>query len=283
MRRPSRQTAIYLALLAGSFIVAVTAGWTSFGAQIDNDAYDWMFRLYQPRPWQTESILLAIDEPSLNAYGGVSHLRKPLAEALERISAVSPKTVAVDLILADNTDPGTDARLEAAMRGTRNLVLACQLLPDGSAWEDPLPRFRAHAAALGHVHAEPDELDSVGRKIPLEKATAHDRRWALSLEAYRLSRGAQIVESPTDLEIGGRVIPSARAGGRLMRIRYVPPGMSIPRVSLKTLLDHPQLADLLRQSGIRGGDRADRRARLALYSLLRWQAHGRRRNPRQCF
>ena len=147
MRRPSRQTAIYLALLAGSFIVAVTAGWTSFGAQIDNDAYDWMFRLYQPRPWQTESILLAIDEPSLNAYGGVSHLRKPLAEALERIPAVSPKTVAVDLILADNTDPGTDARLEAAMRGTRNLVLACQLLPDGSAWEDPLPSFRAHAAS----------------------------------------------------------------------------------------------------------------------------------------
>jgi len=242
MRRPSRQTAIYLALLAASFTVALTAGWSSFGAQIDNDAYDWMFRLYQPRPWQTESILLAIDEPSLNAYGGVSHLRKPLAEALDLISAVSPRTVAVDLILADNTDPGIDARLEAAMRGTRNLVLACQLLPDGSAWEDPLPRFRAHAAALGHVHAEPDELDSVGRKIPLEKATAHDRRWALSLEAYRLSRGAQIVESPTDLEIGGRVIPSARAGGRLMRIRYVPPSMTIPRVSLKALLDHPQLA-----------------------------------------
>ena len=234
---------MYLALLAGSFVVALTASWTSLGKQIDSDAYDWMFRLYTPRPWRTESILLAIDQPSLNAYGGISHLRKPLADALARISAVSPRTVAVDLILVDQTDPNIDARLEAAMRGTRNLVLACRLLPDGSAWEDPLPPFRAAATALGHVHAEPDSLDTVARTLPLEKATQHDRRWALALEAYRVSRGAQILESPTDLDIGGRVIPSTRESGRLMRIRYRPPSMkAIPRVSLKALLDDPTLA-----------------------------------------
>jgi signal transduction histidine kinase len=244
MQRVSRQSAIYWALLAVSFAVAVGASWTSFGAQIDNDAYDWMFRLYRPPTWTTESILLAIDEPSLNAYGGVPGLRKPLAEALRLISTASPKTVAVDLILADNTDPAIDARLEEALRATRNLVLACQLLPDGAAWEDPLPRFRAQAAALGHVHAEPDELDSVGRSLPLEKAANHDRRWALSLEAYRLSRvpGVQIMESPADLDVGGRLIPSTRAGGRLMRIRYVPPSMHIPRVSLRALLNDPRRA-----------------------------------------
>jgi signal transduction histidine kinase len=242
MRRLSRQSAIYLALLAASFLLALTASWTSFGAQIDNDAYDWMFRLYSPPPWQPESILLAIDEPTLNAFGGVSHLREPLARALEEIAAASPKTVAVDLILADNTDPAIDERLEAAMRATPNLVLACQLLPDGSAWEDPLARFRGRAVALGHVHAEPDELDSVGRTLPLEKATGQERRWALSLEAYRVSRGARIVESPTDLDVGGRIIPSSRAGGRLMRIRYAPPSVRIPRVSLKALLEDPRLA-----------------------------------------
>ena len=242
MQRASRQTAIYWALLAASFAVALTASWTSFGAQIDNDAYDWMFRLYQPPAWQPESILLAIDEPSLDAYGGIPGLRKPLAEALDLISAASPKTVAVDLILADDTDPGVDARLEEALHATHNLVLACQLLPDGSAWEDPLERFRAQAAALGHVHAEPDELDSVGRSLPLEKAANHDRRWALSLEAYRLSRGGkvvQIVESPDDLNVAGLRIPSRRAGGRLMRIRYVPPNVHIPRVSLLALLHDP--------------------------------------------
>ena len=241
MQRVSRQSLTYWALLAASFAVALIASWF-VGTQIDNDAYDWMFRLYRPPAWKTESILLAIDEPSLNAYGGVPGLRKPLAEALERISTASPKAVAVDVILTDPGDPQTDARLAAAMAATRNLVLACQLLPDGSAWEDPLPLFAAHAAALGHVHAEPDELDSVGRSLPLEKVANHDRRWALSLEAYRVSRGATIVESPTDLEVGGRLIPSTRAGGRLMRIRYVPPSMPIPRVSLLALLNDPSRA-----------------------------------------
>src|SRR5580692_855384 len=187
--RMSRQSAIYWALLAASFALALTASWTSFGAQIDNDAYDWMFRHYQPPDWQPESILLAIDEPSLNAYGGVPGMRQPLAQALELISQAAPKAVAVDVILADNTDPAIDARLEDALHATRNLVLACQLMPDGAKWEDPLPRFRAQAAALGHVHAEPDELDSVGRSLPLEEAANRDRRWALSLEAFRLSRG----------------------------------------------------------------------------------------------
>ena len=244
MHRVSRQSAIYWALLAASFAVALTASWT-FGAQIDNDAYDSMFRLYQPPAWQPESILLAIDEVSLNAYGGVRGMRKPLAEALERISAVSPKAVAVDVILTDAGDHETDARLAAAMAATLHLVLACQLLPDASVWEDPLPLFAVHAAALGHVHVEQSEqLDSVGRSLPLEEISGRVRRWALSLEAYRVSRGAAILESPGDLDVGGRLIPAARAraSGRLMRIRYAPLSMTIPRVSLKALLDDPRRA-----------------------------------------
>src|ERR1017187_8268242 len=133
MQRPSRQNAIYWALLAASFAMALTASWTSFGAQIDNDAYDWMFRLYQPPTWQPESILLVIAEASLTPWGGLPALRKPLAEALRLISAASPKTVAVDLILTDKIDPAIDARLEEALRATRNLVLACQLLQIGRA------------------------------------------------------------------------------------------------------------------------------------------------------
>jgi signal transduction histidine kinase len=248
MQRPGRQSAIYWALLAAAFAVALIASWTSFGAQIDNNAYDRMFRIYQPPPWQPESILLAIDEASLNAYGGVAGMRKPLAQALDLLSKVSPKAVAVDIILADNMDPATDAHLEQALRATANLVLACELisLPGGSVWEDPLPRFGALAAALGHVHAEPDEFDSVSRSLPLEKAEkadGHRRRWALALEAYRLSHGGgPILESPDDLQVANRVIPSSRAAGRLMRIRYAPPSVTIPQLSLQDLIDHPQLA-----------------------------------------
>src|ERR1017187_1191437 len=313
MQRPSRQNAIYWALLAASFAMALTASWTSFGAQIDNDAYDWMFRLYQPPTWQPESILLVIDEVSLNAYGGLPGLRKPLAEALRLIAAVSPKTVAGELILTDKIDPAIDARLEEALRATRNLVLACQLLPDSAAWEDPLPRFRAQATALGHVHAEPDELDSVGRSLPLEKVANRDRRWALSLEAYRLSRGGgpnvQIVESPTDLDIGGGGVPPPPARGRPLRpcssapfahlsryrgardplhARWRTPHAHSLRAALHAHSAHfapgaaqrsPPRLRVLRQGRIRRRDRAERGQGLDVYSLLHARADGGRRNP----
>ncbi len=230
-------------MLAGGFVVAVAASWTGLGAQMDNNAYDFMFRLHRPRPWQTETILLTIDELTLQAVHGIRGIRAPLARGLEAIAKAPPKAVAIDLIFADESNPADDARLEAAFRATPNLVLPCELIQQGKLWEDPLPRFGRYAAGVGHVHAQPDDLDAVSRAIPLEKATDRERRWALPLEAYRVSRGATIVESPNDLQVGGVLIPSRYAEGRLMRIRYVPPGMPpIPQVSLKDLLADERLA-----------------------------------------
>jgi CHASE2 domain-containing sensor protein len=46
-----------------------------------------------------------------------------------------------------------------------------------------------------------------------------------------------------DVEVGGLVIPARRTDdGRIMRVRYVPPGVTIPKVSLVRLLDDPSLA-----------------------------------------
>jgi len=240
--RPSlnwKSAAAYVGLLAAAFVVAVAGSWL-FGSQVDNYAYDHMFRLYQPKPWQPQSALLAIDERTLAACGGLGGIRKPLAQGLRLVAAAAPKAVAVDVLLADENDPNVDAALAEALRATPNLALSSQLLPDG--WEDPLEKFR-RGAALGHVHAQPDK-DAVDRAIPLEKRSGRARRWALSLEAFRLSRGGgPITESPRDLETGGALIPVPASGdGRLMRVRFPPPGMAIPRVSLKGLLDNPALA-----------------------------------------
>jgi signal transduction histidine kinase len=244
MRRLGGKNGIYVTLLGGSFVVALVASWIPLGVQIDNNAYDWMFRLYRPQPWATESILLAIDQPTLNDFGGQRNLRRTLAQGLEIVSTAAPKAVAVDVILADDQeDPATDARLEGALRRIRKLVLPCQLLGNGEAWENPLPHFKRWAAGLGHIYAEPDLLDSVTRAIALEKATARERRWALSLETFRISRDATILESPSDLRVGDTIIPSRRADGRMMRIRYIPQNMPpVPSVSIKDLIDTPQLA-----------------------------------------
>jgi signal transduction histidine kinase len=235
-----RRRLAYIGLLAAAFLIAVGASW-KFGVQVDNRSYDEMFRLYQPRPWATESIILAIDEPTLLAEGGMLHIRASLAQALRLVNAASPKAVAVDVILADAGNPGENQQLADSFRQTPHLVLASELIDDPPRWEDPRPEFSRWAASLGHVYAQPDDADSVTRVIPLDKHAGHEQRWAMALEAFRVSRAATIVESPSDLQVDGTLIPFKRTGdGRLMRVRYSPPGRKLERVSLKRLLDEPR-------------------------------------------
>lgn len=239
----SAYLALVLLVLASAFL-SLRVGWTAFGRQIDEYAYDFLFRLEPPAPWQPSSVILAIDEETLNKYDGLIGMRAALADGLEKIRPAHPAAVAVDLILAEPGD--ADDRLEAAFAGAPGLVLSCDMRPDGRSWEDPVERFRKHAAAVGEVHADLDKYDAVSRDIPLEKAAGHDRRWALSLEAFRVSRGAEILETPDDLTVGGVRIPSAIASGRTIRIRYIPPDASprnrIPQVSIAALDRDPSLA-----------------------------------------
>lgn len=235
----------YLAALALAFLLALAGGW--LGAQVNNYAYDWLFRRYAPGVQRPQSALLVVDENTLSRMGGVRRLRDILAAGLERLVAARPRAVALDVTLPDEGEPGADARLEAALANLPNLILPCELVEGGRRWEDPHPRFRRHAVALGHVHADPDPLDNVTRRIPLAKAAGRDRRWALALEAFRLARGAPaVIETPEELEVGSLVIPTGRDPVRPMRIRYLPPGPEglsrIPRVAIADLVSHPERA-----------------------------------------
>ena len=237
MRSARWRKAGYFALLATCFTVAVVAGFTELARKVDGNAYDWMLSLHSAYGRQAQSIVIAIDESALKKIGGMRGLRPAVAEALE-VLAGRPSVVAADLILAD-ADPPNDAMLERAFAKTRNLVLASDLTPAG--WEEPIEGFRRHAAAIGHVHAEPDP---VSRYIPLEKASKdHQRRWALALEAYRLHTGAQeVIESPREIGIGGVRIPADRQQARPLLIRYRTANSSIPRISLVEILERPELA-----------------------------------------
>jgi len=231
-------------LLAAAFVLAWLGSWRFFRSQLDNAAYDANFRWYQPKPWQPQSAILAIDEATLKKYEGM-HIRKPLADALRLIAAVHPTAVAIDITLTDRgDDPADDLALQEAFCATPHLVLNALLMDEPVKWEDPKPEFARCATAIGHVHAEPDDNDSVTRSISLEKYIGWDRRWALAFEAFRLSRGGEVtLEHPGSVDVGGVTIPAKRTdAGRIMRVRYVPPGMTIPTVSLKRLLDDPSLA-----------------------------------------
>lgn len=230
----------YLAILASATAIAVVAGFTGFASRIDNYAYDFLFGMYSRDAWKPESLVLAIDEDTLKEYGGMARVRNIVADALEMIAPAGPRAVPIDIVLSDAGDPEDSARLETAMAKTRNLVLPCERVQNR--WDDPIPRFAKHAAALGHIHADDQaSRDGVSRQLPLEKVAPRDRRWALSLAAFQQARGGgPIIESPDDVEVAGVTIPAARRGGdRLLRIRfpeYTPP------LSVAALKRDPSLA-----------------------------------------
>lgn len=239
MRFWRNSAAAYVGLLAGAFVVAVLGSWL-IGLSIDQSAYDEMLRRSRPTSRQPESALLVIDERTLDAIpGGDDSFRRALAQALSLVAAAKPKAVAVDVLLTKPKDPAGDRQLAAAFRKCPNLVLGSELLSDG--WEDPIPLFRDTAAAIGQVHVWTDR-DGVARQIPLLRVWEHTRRWALSLEAFRLSRGADIVEAygGSDLQVGSTTIPAAHAT-RLMRVHYARADKP-KQISVKALLDNPLLA-----------------------------------------
>jgi signal transduction histidine kinase len=211
--------------LAGGAVAlaaAVVVSWLPLASQIDNDAYDWLSRVFPARAGAAEAVIVAIDESTLQSRGGMRALRSILADTLDRVGEASPRVVALDFTLADAGDPAEDARLAAAMKRLPALILATDIAQDGTGWQDPLPAFAATAAALGHVHADPDP---VCRWIQLDKAAGRTRRWALALEA--LAPGAIPREEGDRLDWAGRSIPSHR-----LRIVYTGQTPSVSAASL---------------------------------------------------
>jgi signal transduction histidine kinase len=244
---PSSRTIGYIAVVGTTLALAILLGWTSLAQQIDDDAYDWMFRLYPPVPAPAHCIILAIDDATFNSMGGVGGYRAMWVKAFEMVKRAHPQAVALDVVLSDPwKDSAEDQRLDHTMQDVPNLVLATHLVVatrvDNGRWEDPLPIFRQHAAATGHDGADELSADGVTREIPLEERTATERHWSLALEAFRLAKSARILESPSDVQVGDEIIPAARSGsiGRPVRVLYS--RTPIPNVSLKNLVDDPQLA-----------------------------------------
>lgn len=215
MRLP-RATPGYVGVVFAAFLLSLPLGWLALSGAIDGDAYDWMVRLHPSQHNATPVVVVAFDERSLAATGGMRSIRRTMAVVLDRLRPNPPAATAIDLILADAGDAHDDAALERALSGYPHSVLACELLDDGL-WEDPIPQLRAQATALGHVHANPDP---VSRRLPLEMIHNQQRRWALSLEAFRFFKNASIEESPGELRIGGTVVPAARSTGRDLYIDF---------------------------------------------------------------
>ncbi|MBI4907108.1 MAG: CHASE2 domain-containing protein [Acidobacteria bacterium] len=238
----------YYIIGALSMMLALAAGWTRLAVQIDNYHYDWTLKLYPPVKPAQDAVVLAIDDLTYRKYTQ-RHMRRAMALGLERLTHAQPKAVAIDLILSEKSEDAEDQELAAAMKKISKVVLSADLVPGSGDWEEPYGLFAPAAAAVGHVHAEPDTYDGVSRYIPLWKAAHGTRHWALALEAARMATNAgPIGESPSEVTIGKLSIPIRAPRNpekmRLMYVRYRPRG--IEHVSLQDLIEKPGAAERLR-------------------------------------
>jgi signal transduction histidine kinase len=243
--------ATYVGLLAASFLAALVFS-EKLGPDINDLAYNAMFRMHHAKPWQTEAVVLAIDEDTLVDCGGIRGIRGPLARALRVLAGAHARAVAVDVILAD-PNPQQDAALAEALGETPNLAISTDAVGDPPHWQNPRPEFLKHAVLASSL-TDPGYSDDT-RSILIDFSAGRERRRALALEAFRLSRGAAIRESLSftgvrgglardEIQVGAVTIPVEldKDGNRVMRVRFFPPGMSAPEISMKRLLDDPAQA-----------------------------------------
>ena len=226
-------------------LLAVTAlGWSAYGTQMNQHAADLLFRLRGEQSAGVERIaIVAIDDETLARFGNLPLDRRLVAAALTRICSGRPKVIALDLLFPEPSNPEGDQALLAALQACPQTVLAGGLVkslvkeypadPRPARWLHPLPSFAEAAAAIGHVHADPD-LDGVSRRILLAKSVAGERRWALALEALRIQTGQSgpVVEDERTLAVSSHMIPASRERRRALLINYAGGEGVFPRYSL---------------------------------------------------
>lgn len=202
LRRRFRIEWAWVSALASAVVTAaLIGGWTQ---PADDLLYDAAMRL-APAKADESVLIVAIDEPSLQALGRWPWPRRLHAELLDRLAEARPRSVALDLLLTEPADD--DAALAAAM-GRVPVALPVQFLVpgrDGRAFErlDPAPALANRAAGMGHVNTTIDADGTVRAAAlcftPAQSTIAVDH-------LMRIGRG-----------------PDAAAACEPQRLRFAPP------------------------------------------------------------
>ena len=140
--------------VAGSFIVAVAIlllSWTTYFAELNSTAYDFALRLAGPVTPSSPTVIVAIDEESLDRVGMWPWSRDKLAHLIDAVSAGKPRAIALDVLLDNETTKEADFALAVAIANAPPVVLAMRRdSQDGvELWRQPLDMFNQK---IGRAH-----------------------------------------------------------------------------------------------------------------------------------
>lgn len=157
-------------LLLACALLLVWQGWLW---RLDHLLYDTQLRFWSAPP-PDDVVIVGIDETSLQQLGRWPWSWDRHARLIERLTAAGAKAIAIDLILAESaaSNAAAEARLAAAIRRNGRVVLPVfgeQTRLGGYLVETlPVKPLTQSAAALGHIHVEPDR-DGLVRSVFLQE------------------------------------------------------------------------------------------------------------------
>jgi len=161
------------------------------GASLENLTYDTLFHLRGPIPWNSEVVVVEIDESRTETQGQFLGSRDRLAELLALLAEGNPSVVVFDMLLSESTP--FDPELAAAM-GQLNRVVLAQSWGEDGLQISPTPPLREAAWALGHTEQQ-HEIDGLVRQIPLSRYGVP----ALSVVAVSAHHGGDTLRLPSRL------------------------------------------------------------------------------------
>jgi CHASE2 domain-containing sensor protein/signal transduction histidine kinase len=187
-RQPVRLFTEWLVVGIGLSLLLAVLGFTGALQRLDHLFYDVVAKV-APRAVPDDIVIVAIDEPSLQAVGAWPWPRRRHADAIDRIAAARPRAIIYDLLFTEprREDPALAAAIGRAQTliapddSPRDRNLAAVALPlqfavpggYGRAYDPLLPAV-GNAADAGHARVQPDN-DGVVRSLDL--ALDGTRRW----------------------------------------------------------------------------------------------------------
>src|ERR1041385_5120341 len=217
-----------LGAVAASFVVAVAIlllSFTTYFAELNSTAYDFALRAAGPVSPLSPTVIVAIDEESLDRVGMWPWSRDKIAHLLDGVTTGKPRAIALDIVLDNETSKEADYALAAAIANAPPVVLATRRdYQDGvELWRQPLNLFNQKGVRLGHVHADPD-FDGISRRVYSAKTGEGQVFSAFAVEALHAAG------LPFRSDFEEKVGPADVIRPRTVNIRFAGDENTFPRV-----------------------------------------------------
>lgn len=132
-----------------------------FLTPLEHLSYQALFQMRGQQPWNSELVLIKIDDASLAQLGRFPWPRQRYVDLLQRLALAEPNLVVFDLLFSEPSPD--DASLGAAMAQQGRVILA-QAWDSTGAPLQPVPPLAQNAMGIGHIVTQQDS-DGIVRQV----------------------------------------------------------------------------------------------------------------------